>query len=429
MTRMSWFVSGLVCLLANAVYADNMSTINVATVEAHLGVQITPADSTSLTFQLLGYTTRQMPKAVAVASNRDGRAVTGVSATGGTRGLAASSALVACETARQPLASVLINPCELMMQGNEWVGTHAQLTRDITPDSAASVWRVQGSGGVVYLAGSVHVLTPSFYPLAPAFVHAFGKADRLALELNPLLSMQPDRMAVMQAAMVASPDHVRHALGAPLRSRLAEYLATQGMPLDAVLRFQPAILSTQLSIQEMAAYGYAPQYGVDLHFAQRATQQGMPILELETIESQMQALTGMPLEAQAKLLEQTLDQMATAQEAVTDLVTSWLTGDADHLHALMQEEFQGSPIMETLGRRLIDERNIRMVAQIRTFLSEPSTTLVIVGAGHYGGSPGIVNLLRTAGFKVEQLTQAGTLLRDGQKSAVPAPLTNQGNRS
>jgi uncharacterized protein len=429
MTRTSWLVSGLVGLLANAVLADNPGTINVAAIEAHLGTQVTPADSTSLRSQLLDYTSRATPKAVAVASNRDGRAVSGVSATGGTRGLAASSALAACETARQPLASVLINPCELILQGNEWVGTHAHLTRGITPDSAASVWRVRGSAGVVYLAGSVHVLTPSFYPLPPAFEHAFSKADRLVLELNPLLSMQPDRMAVMQAAMLASPDNVSHALGAPLRSRLAEYLGDQGMPLDAVLRFQPAILSTQLSIQEMAAYGYAPQHGVDIHYAQRATQQGMPILELETIESQMQALTGMPLEVQAKLLEQTLDQMASAQAAVTDLVTSWLTGNADHLHALMVEEFQGSPVMETLGRRLIDERNIKMVAQIRAFLSEPSTTLVIVGAGHYGGGPGIVNLLRTAGFGVEQLTQAGTLVRDGQTPAVPGPLTNQGNRS
>ncbi len=423
MTGRSWFVCGFVSLIASSVIAAKAGNINVAAVEAHLDIQVTPTDSMSLSSQLLAYTDSATPKAVAVANNRDGRAVTGVSAPGGTRGSAASTALAACETARQPLASVLTKPCELILQGNEWVGTHQQLTRGITPDSAASVWRVRGSAGVVYLAGSVHVLTPTFYPLANAFEHAFSKADRLALELNPLLSMQPDRMAVMRSAMVAAPDNVRHALGEPLRSRLADYLATQGTPLEAVLRFQPAILSTQLSIQEMAAYGFVPQHGVDLHFAQRATQKGMQIVELETIESQMRALTGMPLEVQAKLLAQTLDQLASAQEAVTELVTSWLTGDADHLYALMLADFKGSPVMETLGRRLIDERNIKMVQQIRSFLNEPSTTLVIVGAGHYGGSPGILNLLRTAGFEVEQLTQAGNLLQTDQTPAVTAPPT------
>ena len=406
----------------------NAGHFNVAAVEAHLGIQVTPSDGVALASQLLDYADGTTPKAVAVASNRDGRAVIGVRTSGGTRGSAASTALTACETARQPLVSVLTKPCELILQGNEWVRTHKQLTRGITPESAAPVWRVRGRVGVVYLAGSVHVLTALFYPLAPAFEQAFSKADRLALELNPLLSMQPDRLAVMRSAMVASPDNVRHALGAPLRSRLADYLATQGTPLDAVLRFQPAILSTQLSIQEMAAYGFVPQHGVDLHFAQRATKKGIHIVELETIESQMRALTGMPLDVQAKLLEQTLDQLASAQEAVSELVTSWLTGDADHLYALMLADFTGSPVMETLGRRLIDERNIKMVQQIRAFLNEPSTTLVIVGAGHYGGSPGILNLLRTAGFEVEQLTQAGDLLRDDQTPALTAPLTNQGNR-
>ena len=423
MTGKSWFLRGFVSLIASSVIAANAGNINVAAVEAHLDIQVTPTDSMSLSSQLLGYTDSATPKAVAVANNRDGRAVTGVSVPGRTRALAASTALAACETARQPLASVLTHPCELILQGNEWVGTHQQLTRGITPDSAASVWRVRGSAGVVYLAGSVHVLTPTFYPLANAFEHAFSKADRLALELNPLLSMQPDRMAVMRSAMVAAPDNVRHALGEPLRSRLADYLATQGTPLESVLHFQPAILSTQLSIQEMAAYGFVPQHGVDLHFAQRATQKGMQIVELETIESQMRALTGMPLEVQAKLLAQTLDQLASAQEAVTELVTNWLTGDADHLYALMLADFKGSPVMETLGRRLIDERNIKMVQQIRSFLNEPSTTLVIVGAGHYGGSPGILNLLRTAGFEVEQLTQAGNLLQTDQTPAVTAPPT------
>ena len=29
-------------------------------------------------------------------------------------------------------------------------------------------WKVTGKGGAIYLVGSVHVLTPDFYPLDPA---------------------------------------------------------------------------------------------------------------------------------------------------------------------------------------------------------------------------------------------------------------------
>ncbi len=430
MIRMQWLVGSLICLLAVSVLPGPVTAapshpINVAGVERHLGIQVTSADSASLASRLSGYTGSATPKAVAIAHNRDGRVVTGFSSAAGTRGTAAVQALAACENARQPLMSVLTSPCELILQGGEWVVTHRQLTQKLTPDSAASVWRVQGKAGVVYLAGSVHVLTPSFYPLAPAFEHAFSKADRLALELNPLLIVQPDRMAVMQAAMVATPDNVSHALGAALRERLTGYLARQGIALESVLHLKPAILSTQLSMQEMAAYGYAPQYGVDLHFAQAATRRGLPILELETVESQMQALTGMPLEVQAKLLDQTLDQLTNAQAAVSELVSSWLSGDADHLHQLMLNDFMGSPVMETLGKRLIDERNLKMAERIRIYLDEPSTTLVIVGAGHFGGEPGILQLLRSQGFSPQQLTQAGNLLQGVETPAVPASSFNQ----
>jgi uncharacterized protein len=57
----------------------------------------------------------------------------------------------------------------------------------LTPAHAAArsfLWKVTGKGGVVYLAGSVHMLTEAHYPLAAAFDTAYTDSDLLVEELD-----------------------------------------------------------------------------------------------------------------------------------------------------------------------------------------------------------------------------------------------------
>lgn len=47
------------------------------------------------------------------------------------------------------------------------------------------LWKVEGpKGGVVYLLGSMHVLTPDFYPLAPEIDKAFAASATLVEEVD-----------------------------------------------------------------------------------------------------------------------------------------------------------------------------------------------------------------------------------------------------
>src|SRR5215831_11635781 len=52
------------------------------------------------------------------------------------------------------------------------------------------LWKASKGQGVVYLVGSVHMLTSDFYPLAPALDSAFKDSDLLVEEadLNEMLS-------------------------------------------------------------------------------------------------------------------------------------------------------------------------------------------------------------------------------------------------
>ena len=59
------------------------------------------------------------------------------------------------------------------------------------------MWAVRHEGApATYLVGSLHVLTPDFYPLAPAIEQAFKDARRAILESGPLGMMAVEAIII-----------------------------------------------------------------------------------------------------------------------------------------------------------------------------------------------------------------------------------------
>src|SRR6266481_422072 len=52
-------------------------------------------------------------------------------------------------------------------------------------------WKATGKGGAIYLVGSIHVMSPSFYPLNPALEAAFKDSDLLVEEVDMAEMLDP----------------------------------------------------------------------------------------------------------------------------------------------------------------------------------------------------------------------------------------------
>jgi hypothetical protein len=63
-----------------------------------------------------------------------------------------------------------------------------------------SLWELHGKHNTVYLLGSIHVLRPSDYPLAPAVQQAYTNAKSLLMEVN----LDDMNLQQLQAEMLAS---------------------------------------------------------------------------------------------------------------------------------------------------------------------------------------------------------------------------------
>src|SRR4029453_2159985 len=80
-------------------------------------------------------------------------------------------------------------------------------------------WKATGKGGVVYLIGSIHVMTPDFYPLNPALETAFKEADLLVEEVDMAEMLDPAaQMRILSRGMLPGDQSLDKLLSPATRS-------------------------------------------------------------------------------------------------------------------------------------------------------------------------------------------------------------------
>jgi len=300
-------------------------------------------------------------------------------------------------------------PCELVRLNDERITTGREiLARVPATPHPLYLWEYRQQASTVFLAGSVHVLKPSLYPLPRQLSAAFAQADYLVLEVNteqyPRAVMQQRTMA---HALLPADQTLTDLLPAPLAQRLDRSLAAHGMSFTALAGAKPAMVMTQLTIARLMALGYLPEYGVEQHFLGLRTRQ--EVLELETLDAQLALLFDQPLSMQVQLLADTLDLEPVVEPLLADLLVAWLSGDDASFLDLFKAQAGDSVLSEEFNRALLDDRNPAMAKKILGYLQQSGTYFVLVGAAHLVGERGVVSLLADAGVEGRRIQSSEPL--------------------
>jgi len=134
-------------------------------------------------------------------------------------------------------------------------------------------------------------------------------------------------------------------------------------------------------------------------------------LALETLEQQLAAATALPLNLQAELLMETIEEAGSTPEQISDLVRAWLSGDEVYLASQFKEETNSVAARQWLDDLLI-KRNLGMAEGIDNLLRDTDqritgtgqhTFFVVVGAGHLVGKDSVVKLLEAQGYTLDRL--------------------------
>ena len=318
------------------------------------------------------------------------------------------AALQACEAERRGAGSV----CEIKRLNAERVTTGAEIRRKLPiGPHPLYLWRFRGASSVVYLAGSIHVLKPSLYPLPVQYDEAFDSADRLVVEVDVsrYAPAELQQRAARHIQLSPSGTTLQSVLPPPLYHRLIDRLANYGMGESDVAAVKPSFLMNQLVVARLFSLGYLQEYGIEQHFLNQRGNR--PVLELETLDAQLELLYNQPMPVQIQLLADTLDQEAEVEAAIADMLGAWLTGDDETLLALFEAQSGNSDLSRAFNAQLLDERNVGMVQSIRRYLDSEGTYFVLIGAAHFVGDEGIISLLERQGIRGRRITTDTQLSR------------------
>ena len=265
---------------------------------------------------------------------------------------------------------------------------------------------------MLYLAGSVHALDKSVYPLSPAFQRAFDDSGTLVEEIDlaegSALGAAP---MLLGKGMFQDGQTFDRVVSSDTLALVTERLKDMPMGLDLFRTMKPWMVDLILTAMEVQQAGLDVNLGLDKYFFDKAVAAGKETIALETAESQVDRMDGMPIAVQEQMLRATLRGVGSSDVPGADpgrrdgpgalnlIVAAWKRGDVTSMERMLSSEFAGFP---AAYQSLIVERNRNWMPQLDACLARRSPCLVVVGAAHLVGPDGLLALLQRKGYRIEQ---------------------------
>jgi uncharacterized protein len=281
------------------------------------------------------------------------------------------------------------------------VGISLAACQDDDEGSKGVFYTVSDGEQTAYLFGSIHVGTEDFYPLHNSVDQAYEAADKLAVEADPS-EVGPIGMMelIEEVGVYADGETIQDYISDDMYADLEAQLQQLGIPMSEFERYKMWFVAVSLELFPLLEMGYSAELGIDQYFLDQAEEDGKDVVELESMEFQMNFMNQLSEDDQMDYLQSVLDNLQNMDEyeaEIEEMFDTWMTGDIDTFAAFRDEAEESDP-----AQWLTVERDKGMAEKIEEFLQEDETYFVVVGALHLVGEQSIPDLLESKGYTVEE---------------------------
>lgn len=261
------------------------------------------------------------------------------------------------------------------------------------------MWRIERNGRTGWLVGSIHVLTPDYYPLPDSMQKAFLRSVTLMEEIDLREMASPEFAAVMlEKGVYGGVQTLETELSKDTFRVISERIEKAGLPLEPFLRMRPWLVGLTLLATELKKGGFDPAHGLDFHFYEKAPRMGKKFQALERASEQIAMFASLDKEMQESILRASVEGADSELKEVTAMANAWRAGDAATLERISLKSMKDAP---RVYQMLILDRNRAWLPKIEACL-ETGNCFVVVGAGHLVGADGLLASLQKRGYTVTQ---------------------------
>lgn len=267
-----------------------------------------------------------------------------------------------------------------------------------------TMWLVEGESNRVYILGSVHLLRREDHPLPAALDKAYDDAEALIMELD-MDDLDPAMMqtSTNRLGMIQDERTLEDYMGESLYRQAAAAANDLDIPFDMLSKTEPWYAAITIEQLVLLRIGFNPLYGVEMHLAMKAAQDGKSIAGFETVDEQLAFLDGLSVDAQNELLMQTLTEGGEISALMDDMIRAWREGDIAYMEENMLRDMAQYP---ELYKSIVVDRNEHWVSEIVDLLDDADDYLIVVGALHLIGKDGVPALLSKRGIRIGQMHES-----------------------
>lgn len=263
-----------------------------------------------------------------------------------------------------------------------------------------SVWKATRGGNDIYLAGTIHLLKPSDFPLSDAYYNALQAADVLYVEADiEKLSDPAMAQKVMSAMTLTDGKTLKTILDEDVYKQLEEECATVQLPLANLNQFKPALAVVSLTAMKLMSMGLSAE-GVDKHLMTKAELAEKPVKFMESVEFQINLLATMGEGNENNFVKHSLKDLVDFQVEFDEMMDDWRSGSGIIMSEQIEDTKRDYP---KLYNSLLVERNNSWINKIDILMDNDETELIAVGTLHLHGDEGLINQLKSKGYEIIQL--------------------------
>jgi hypothetical protein len=272
-----------------------------------------------------------------------------------------------------------------------WLNVSAQ---SITENSL--LWEVTGKNlkKPSYLFGTFHLLCESDLGIANAAAEKLKSCDQLALELD---FDDPNMMIEMQTLAGMKDGKMLEDLLGATKFKLADSLFTAktGVSLKLLSGLKPMVASSVLYPSVLGCNPGSPETTLSA----LAGEAKKEVIGLEKVSDQMDVFDKIPYQVQADMLYSYITETDKFKKETNEMLAVYRSANLVEMQKMMADPEFG---LDKYLDLLLTNRNKNWVKQMQTIMPEKAT-LFAVGAGHLGGTEGVIYLLRKAGYTVKPI--------------------------
>ena len=299
----------------------------------------------------------------------------------------------------------------LVIWGGTCLGLALPVMAQDSSSSNIAMWKVESPSNTLYLLGSIHVGKDCELN-SPRITTAMEEAEHTVFELDFTKISAADQIKLgMDLAQVGRLDAGDRTLKESVSPETYEQIrqtydelkpaALKSLSLDTVNTiYRPTFIMMQMQGFQTQKLGLTGECGVDKLLINRAQAKQKNIIALETLEQQSQLIQMVLRSIPERDIETEFEQILASQKTnqVNSLLSSVMTGKLDSVEKAVNESCKPTP---TICYKMLDERNIAWMNQIKTYLTDDEDYFVIVGAAHMIGPNSLIELLKQGNYTVE----------------------------